>query len=53
MDIYIFKVKEYTTLLVGQYNEKTEEYYVQRGDGTKYSYHKDRIEYATKIKSIL
>lgn len=55
MDIYKFKVKDYTTILVGQmfldeFNEEV--YYVQRGDGTKYKYDKFRIEWSEKIVTL-
>ena len=42
MKIYLFKVKDYTTILIGQYDESKNEYFVQRGDGTKYSYSNDK-----------
>ena len=49
MEIYKFKVKDYTTILIGQtyYNEDLKEriFYVQRGDGTKYEYEGYRIEW--------
>lgn len=52
-DIYIFKVKDYTTILVGQYDTEKNEFYVQRGDGAKYSYSNHyefgRIEWFEKL----
>ena len=47
MDIYAFKVKDYTTVLVGQKYEDEfgGGYYVQRGDGTKYEYYLHRVEW--------
>ncbi len=57
MRIYLFKVKDYTTILVGQKeteelkickneeNRVMEYYYVQRGDGIKIRYDKDQIEW--------
>jgi hypothetical protein len=57
MSIYAFKVKDYTTVLLGQkevmslavyVDEKDRyqtSYYVQRGDGIKYSYHQNSIEW--------
>ena len=55
MDIYQFKVKDYTTILIGQmeidkFDEKV--FYIQRGDGTKYEYDNYRIEWYKKIISI-
>ena len=56
MEIYLFKVKDYTTTLVGQYNEEEGYFYIQRGDGeimakydavTEFS----RIEWSKKIYS--
>ncbi len=53
MEIYLFKVKDYTTVLVGQYDKEQNEYFVQRGDGTKYTYSNDqefgRIEWSEKL----
>lgn len=48
MDIYKFKVKDYTTILVGQmefddFNEMV--FYIQRGDGLKYKYEAYRVEW--------
>ena len=54
-EIYAFKVRDYTTILIGQKEIQhifnCEDcsyavYYVQRGDGEKYEYHEDRIEWA-------
>jgi hypothetical protein len=55
MDIYLFKVKDYTTILVGQmeydeFNKKV--FYVQRGDGDKYKYDEYRIEWFKKIATV-
>lgn len=55
MDIYQFKVNDFTTILVGQmyideFNEKV--FYVQRGDGTKYKYEGYRIEWSRLIATI-
>ena len=52
MDIYVFKVKDYITILIGQmkineFNEKV--FYVQRGDGNKYEYEEYRIEWYKKV----
>ena len=55
VDLYAFKVRDYTTVLFGQketeklefYRHKPEmvSYYVQRGDGKKQRYHEDTIEW--------
>lgn len=48
---FYFKVKDYTTLLVGRYNEKFETYYIQRGDGKVIAeYDAYRITYKNLIK---
>lgn len=56
MDIYQFKVKDYTTIMIGQmeFNHDIREkvFYVQRGDGTKYSYGEYRVEWWRKIATI-
>ena len=50
-EIYAFKVHDYTTILIGQKETRQAGdssfcvYYVQRGDGEKYEYHEDRIEW--------
>jgi len=46
-DIYLFKYKDYTTHLVGR--KDSTGFYVQRGDGTRYHYHEDSIEWSKKI----
>jgi len=48
-DVYFFKVKDYTTLLVGRQNRKKSFFYVQRGDGTIQRYDENRIIYRKKI----
>ena len=49
MQVYKFKVKEYTTILVGQKTKDIETgeiyFYIQRGDGSIYSYNEYRIEF--------
>lgn len=55
MDIYIFKVKDYTTILVGQMelNEfKEKVFYIQRGDGEKHKYDEYRIEWFRHIGTV-
>jgi hypothetical protein len=40
-DIYLFKVKDYTTILLGRYHDG--KFYIQRGDGVKYEYEAYRV----------
>jgi len=47
--LFIFKVQDYTTELVGRYNEEKDCYYVQRGDGSKYEYESYRIEWKREL----
>ena len=49
MKVYKFKVKDYTTILVGQLDEISGKYYIQRGDGTKYEYWPDEIEWVNEL----
>lgn len=49
MEIYLFKVEDYTTILIGQKNEKEECFFIQRGDGTIYNYGFDRIVFSKLI----
>ena len=51
-NIYIFKVRDYTTELVGRKNIKGDFYYIQRGDGEMYKYDADRIVFSQKINNI-
>jgi hypothetical protein len=46
--IYIFKVRDYTTEIVGRYNKDEGYYYVERGDGTCYKYYPP-VEYSCRI----
>ena len=45
--VYLFKVRDYTTMLVGRryWNNECKDwvYYVQRGDGTCYTYENYRV----------
>jgi len=50
-DIYIFKVRDYTTELVGRRNEQEGFFYVQRGDGNIFRYDDYRVTFSEKIKS--
>ncbi len=52
MKIYLFKVKHYSTILIGQtikkqdtFGQYKDYFYVQRADGTEYSYAKDFVEW--------
>ena len=47
-DIYVFKVRDYTTEIVGRYNKDEGYYYVERGDGTCYKYYPP-VEYSCRI----
>ena len=47
--LFIFKVQDYTTELIGRYNEEKDCYYVQRGDGSKYEYESYRIEWKREL----
>lgn len=40
-DIYLFKVRDYETILLGRYHDG--KFYVQRGDGVKYEYDAYRV----------
>jgi hypothetical protein len=47
-DIYLFKVQDYTTVLLGRYKDGI--FYIQRGDGVKYEYQGYRIIWKQKLK---
>jgi hypothetical protein len=47
--LFIFKVQDYTTELIGRYNKEKDCYYVQRGDGIKYEYESYRIEWRREL----
>lgn len=56
MKVYKFKVRDYTTVLIGQFkrvnDDWPEEYfYVQRGDGGTYKYDITRVEWSELIYS--
>lgn len=40
-DVYLFKVRDYSTILLGRYHDGV--FYVQRGDGVKYEYQEYRV----------
>jgi len=49
VEVYLFKVKDYTTILVGQRNHNEKCFFVQRGDGTMYKYDYDRIVWSKLV----
>lgn len=48
-DIYLFKVADYTTELLGRFDSIEKCYYIQRGDGVKYKYAEYRITWKQKL----
>lgn len=46
-NIYLFKVSDFTTILLGRLED--DKYFVQRGDGTRYEYDEDRIVWKRKL----
>jgi len=49
-EMYLFKVTDYTTHLVGRKNEEGNFFYIQRGDGFIHKYDFDRIVFSIKLK---
>lgn len=49
-NIYLFKVADYTTVLLGRYDKAKNLYYVQRGDGIKYEYEAYRVTWNQKLE---
>lgn len=47
--IYIFKVRDYITEIVGRKNEEGNFFYIQRGDGAVHKYDSDRVTQATEL----
>lgn len=47
-NIYLFKVQDYNTILLGRYHDGV--YYIQRGDGVKYEYESYRVVWAIKLQ---
>ncbi len=41
--MYSFKVRDYTTEIVGRKNEEGNFFYIQRGDGAVHKYDADRV----------
>jgi hypothetical protein len=53
MEIYLFKVKDFTTVLVGQKNEKEECFFIQRGDGCIiHTYGFERIVWSKLVATV-
>lgn len=52
-DIFVFfKVRDYTTILLGRYSSKFNTYYIQRGDGKVIAeYEAYRITHFNEIKN--
>lgn len=48
-NIYLFKVKDYTTIILGRFNPETKKFFVQRGDGLKYEYWEDEVVWKQKL----
>jgi len=50
-EVFIFKVRDYTTALLGRRLMRDCEcvYYVQRGDGERYEYEDYRVEWAKRL----
>lgn len=46
-NIYLFKVQDFTTILLGRFDNG--KYFVQRGDGTRYEYDEHRIVWKRKL----
>lgn len=46
-NIYLFKVRDFTTILLGRLED--DKYFVQRGDGTRYEYDEYRIVWKRKL----
>jgi hypothetical protein len=52
MKIYLFKVKDWEKILLGQRNEEDKCFFVQRGNGEKYKYEDYRIVWSKEIYDI-
>ena len=52
-EFYLFKVKDYTTVLMGKMTDDGNKYYVERGDGTKYEYWADELEWSKPVSEII
>ncbi|OYQ46126.1 hypothetical protein CHU92_01610 [Flavobacterium cyanobacteriorum] len=46
-NIYLFKVRDFTTTLLGRFEDG--KYFIQRGDGTKYEYDEYRVVWKRKL----
>lgn len=51
--LFLFKVRDYTTELIGRYDKDKDCYYVQRGDGSKYEYDSYRITWKKELTAYL
>lgn len=53
IEFYLFKVKDYTTILVGRYDEEKNCFYIERGDGNRVGEYDNgefsQIEWSEKI----
>jgi len=50
--MYVFKVGEYLTELVGRYDQHLDQLYVQRGDGTRYDYLMSRVDWYSELSIV-
>ena len=48
-NIFLFKVRDFTTILLGRYDNEKNCFYIQRGDGTRYEYDEYRIVWRQKL----
>ncbi len=48
-NIFTFKVKDYTTIIVGRYSKEGDFYYVQRGDNKTYRYDSERVQVISQL----
>jgi len=42
-NVYLFKIQDYTTIMLGRYDKNKDCFYVQRGDGVRYEYEAYRV----------
>ena len=48
-NIFLFKVRDFTTVMLGRYDPDNDCYYVERGDGTRYEYKYYRITWMQEL----
>lgn len=48
-NVYLFKLADYTTILLGRYDDSKDCFYIQRGDGLKYEYDSNRVNWKQKL----